>query len=277
MRQNKVLSPIFFFFFSFVLTSCGEDEEQLMIAELQGDLAMASATMDSLNYQVDSVNLLLDQARARADSLQRVDDKLLAKVQNLNKEVRKFRKLYTEQQRKNKELAAEIQRLQVEKQADRQTIAQLRSEADSLNTVLLDAHTSIRRQSDHIRRLEMDLAQTQDDLEDLRRAQFEVRVLTAREDFLKENGYLKTSRPFGRGFRKSYKLIKKLNPSDSMVRKIPIGEALVLDGKFATVVDHYGSLSDGKDYQENSDNDAVTLTFTNELLAGMDVLVVMKK
>ena len=61
-----------------------------------------------------------------------------------------------------------------------------------------------------------------------------------------------------------------------MVRKIPIGDTLVLDGDLKAVVDHYGSLKEGSDFQEDKEGSIVTLTFTNELLAGMDVLVLVK-
>ena len=256
--------------------ACGEDEEALMIADLQTDLSTASAIIDSLNLQIDEVNYLLDDARARVDSLQEVDQKLLSTVQTLNRDVTKFRKLYSQQQQKNKQLALEIDRMKVEKQADRQTIAALRTEADSLNTQLLEAHTSIRRQSDHIRKMEVDLAQAQDDLETLRRAQFEVRVLVATEGFLKESGFLKTSRPFGRGFRKSYELTRKLNPADSMVRKVPIGDEMPLEGKLVAAVDHYGALKKGEDYILNKEGELRTLTFGNEMLAGTDVLAIVK-
>ena len=275
MLRNRVLRT-FLFSLPILILSCGEDEEALMIADLQTDLSTASTIIDSLNLQIDDVNYLLDDARARVDSLDRVDDKLLKTIKALNKNVTKFRKLYTQQQQKSRQLAVEIDRLKVEKQADRQVIASLRGEADSLNSQLLEAHTSIRRQSDHIRQMEMDLAQTQDDLETLRRAQFEVRVLVASEDFLTENGFMKTSRPFGRGFRKSYALIRKLNPADSMVRKVPIGEELTLEGKLVTAVDHYGSLKKGDDYSENKEGELRTMTFTNEMLGGTDVLAVVK-
>ena len=71
-----------------VFLSCGEDEEAKRLAEFQTDLHMANATIDSLNYTVESSNLLIDELRARADSLQHVDDKLLASVQKLNREVK---------------------------------------------------------------------------------------------------------------------------------------------------------------------------------------------
>ena len=67
--------------------SCGEDEDAIRLAEFQTNLQMANAAIDSLNYTVESSNLLIDELRARADSLQHVDDKLLASVQKLNREI----------------------------------------------------------------------------------------------------------------------------------------------------------------------------------------------
>ena len=61
--QYKRCFYVMAFCSSYLLTSCGEDEQAIMIADLQGDLHQASSTIDSLNYQVDSVNLLLDEAR----------------------------------------------------------------------------------------------------------------------------------------------------------------------------------------------------------------------
>ena len=259
------------------LLSCGPDEEAILLAELQEDLGQASAAIDSLNYQVDSVNLLLDDARAQADSLQHVGEDLLASVQSLSAQVRKFKGLYQQKVIENQKLAAEVEKLKLEKQVNQQAIAQLRSRSDSLNSALLDAHTSIRRQSDHIRQLEVDVAQAQDDVEQLRRAQIEVRLLAATEDFLKENGYLETSRPFGRAFlSKSYKLVRKLDPSDPRVRSVPIGELQALDGKLQALVDRYGKLSEGDDYEETKAEGVVSVRFTNEMLGGAGVLAVLK-
>ena len=116
--------------------SCGEDEDAIRLAEFQNNLQMANATIDSLNYTVESSNLLIDELRARADSLQHVDDKLLASVQKLNREVKKWRRLASEQKRMNQQLTQQIERMKVEKQADKRSIAHLRSQADSLNSAL---------------------------------------------------------------------------------------------------------------------------------------------
>ena len=257
--------------------SCGEDEDAIRLAEFQNNLQMANATIDSLNYTVESSNLLIDELRARADSLQHVDDKLLASVQKLNREVKKWHRLATEQKRMNQRLTEQIERMKVEKQADKRSIAKLRSDADSLNSALLDVHTSIRRQSDHIRKVELDLAQAQDDIAELKKARNSVVVYMASEGYLKENGYLDTARPFGRVFRKSYRLIRKLDPNDPAVRKVPIGEELAFEGKLEALVDRYGQLKKGDDYDKSQEEGLTRITFRGETLGGVDVLAVIKE
>ena len=258
------------------LYGCGESEEAIQLRGLQDDMLLANATIDSLNYHVEASNLLIDELRARADSLQHVDDKLLQSVQRLNKEVGKWKRLAGERQRKNEQLTTEINRLKQEKIADQQALARIRSESDSLNTALLEAATSIRRQSDHIQRLEVSLAERDDQLDKLKRAQTSVRVLVAGENFLKENGYLKVSRPFGRGFRKNYKLIKKLESDNPMVRNVPIGDATLVESKLMELVDRYGKLKEGDDFDESKEEGKTRITFFNELLAGVDVLAVVE-
>jgi len=257
--------------------SCGEDEDAIRLAEFQANLQMANAAIDSLNYTVESSNLLIDELRARADSLQHVDDKLLAAVQKLNREVKKWRRLASEQKRMNQQLTEQIERMKVEKQGDKRSIAKLRSDADSLNSALLDAHTSIRRQSDHIRKTELDLAQAQDDIAELKKARTSVVVYIASQGYLKDNGYLDTARPFGRVFRKSYRLIRKLDPNDPAVRKVPVGEELAFEGKLEALVDRYGQLKKGEDYDKSQEDGLTRITFRGETLGGMDVLAVIKE
>ena len=256
--------------------SCGPSEEEILIAELQEDLVNANTTIDSLNYTVESSNLLIDDMRSRVDSLQRVDAKLLQSVQRLNKAVKKWRNLASDHKRKNEQLTAEIRSLGREKQADKRTIAKLRLQADSLNATLLEAHTSIRRQEDHIRRMEVDLARAQGDAAALRQAQTSVRVYAATESFLKENGYLKSSRAFRRGFRKSFRMTKKLEPNDPAVKLVAVGETLMLEGEVIALVDRYGSLKKGDDYKVDRSEGMAILKFSNEMLGGVDVLAVMK-
>ena len=257
--------------------SCGPSEEEVLITELTQDLSTATTTIDSLNYTVESSNMLIDEMRSRVDSLQHVDIKLLESVQRLNKEVKKWRNLASEHKLKNQQLTAEIETLKRDKQTDKRSIAKLRQHADSLNANLLDAHTSIRRQEDQIRRMEVDLARSQDDADALRQAQTSVRVYAASESFLNENGYIKSSRAFRRGFRKSFKLVKKLDPTDPAVQLVSFGDTLNLEGKINTIVDRYGSLKKGDDYSTIKNNGMSSLSFSNEMLGGVDVVAIMKQ
>ncbi len=229
-----------------LVTSCANEEQEQMLAQLQTDLNSANAAIDSLTYTLDDSNLLLDAMRAKADSAQSVNEKLIRDVQGLNKSLREFRNL-----------------------ADQR-------KADSLNGVLLEAHTSIRRQSDHIRQLEMDLAQTQDQVSTLKAAQRSVRLYAAGEKFLEENGYLDTSRPFGRAFRKQYKLVKRIDPEDPAVILAPLGTEIIIEGKVKELADRYGTLKKGEDYTLSTADGQSTVTFLNELITGTDILAVVE-
>ena len=264
------------FAFALALSSCGEDEELLEIQRLESDLNSTNAIIDSLNYQVETSNMLIDDLRAQVDSLDRVDSRLLKNIQALNKEVTQWKNLYTEQQRQNKKLQTEIERMKVEKQADKQAIAKLRTESDSLNSGLVDAYTRIRRQSDHIKRMELDMAQLQDELDQAREETSSIRLLVATEAFLKENGYLKTGRKLGL-FGKSYKLTKKLDATASNVQMVRIGVPLIIQGDLKEIVDHYGKIEKDGDYVVEKVDDQVTVTFLNELLEGVDLVAVVKE
>ena len=258
------------------IASCANEEQEQMLAQFQTDLTSANAAIDSLTYTLDDSNLLLDALRAKADSAQSVNEKLIRDVQGLNKSLREFRNLAEQRKVQNDRLQAEIRRMKEDKQADSRTIAGLRGQADSLNLVLLETHTSIRRQSDHIRQLEMDLAQTQDQVSTLKAAQLSVRLYAAGEKFLEENGYIDTSRPFGRAFRKQYKLVKKVDLEDPAVVLAPLGNGIVIEGKVKVLVDRYGTLKKGDDYTQSMADGQTTITFLNELITGTDVLAVLE-
>jgi hypothetical protein len=258
------------------LIACGPSEDELALAQLDKDMATANAAIDSLNYTVESSNLLIDGLRAQVDSTSHVNEQLLVNVQKLSREVREYRQMAAEYKQSNQKLTDEIRRLQVEKQADRQTIATMRSEADSLAGAMLDAHTSIRRQSDQIREMEVELAQTRDEVADLRKADQGVSVFIGSESFLKENGYLKVNRSLGRALRKVFHLTKTLNPGDPDVQLVGIGDSIVITGNLDVIVDRYGKLDKGDDYSVQKEGGQTTVTFLNQMLGGVDVVAVLK-
>ena len=270
-RRVLILAPLF-------LAACGPSEEELRLAALQEDLTVANTTIDSLNYTIESSNLLIDEMRARVDSLQHVDQTLLASVQRLNNEVKHWRELAGEQKVMNQELTQEIARLRREKQGDQRTIDRLKSEADSINSALLAAHTSIRRQEDHIKRLDAELGKARDEVAMLRQAETSVRVYAATEAYLTENGYLETDRIFGRAFKKAYKLVKRLDPSDPRVQLAPIGEPVLVSGQVEAFVDRFGELKKGDTFRsQKAEGGGMNVTFVDGLLAGSDVLAVIKE
>ena len=272
--MKRTLIPLIALF----LASCTNKEQEMLLLQLQSDMVRANAAIDSLTYSLDDSNRLLDDMRAQVDSTQQVNDKLLENVQKLNKELRHWSKLATEYKQSNERLKLEIEQLRREKQADRYTISQLRAETDRLNGELLETHSSIRRQSDHIRRLEQELAQTKAELDEAKKmAQNAVFLYAANETQLVEQGYLKTHRPFGSGFRKQYELIKKIDRDSPGTQVAPIGQTIALPGEVEALVDHYGKLRKGDDYEMTRGEAGVQVAFLNELAGGTGVLAILKE
>ncbi|MEW6751761.1 MAG: hypothetical protein AB1505_12410 [Candidatus Latescibacterota bacterium] len=259
------------------LLSCGPSEEEKMLAQFEQDLRTANAAIDSLEYTVESSNLLIDQLRAQVDSTQTVNEDLLASIQKLNGEVREWRQLATQYKESNQRLNTEIQRLRQEKEVDRQTIGRLRAQADSLGGELMDAHSSIRRQSDRIREMETELAQTRDQVSHLEQVQASVTFYVATERYLEEQGILEAGRPFGRAFRKEYRLVRKLDRQDANTRLAAIGDPVPVGGNVEAVADRYGRLKEGVDYRLRKENGERTLTFANPMLAGAEVVAVLSQ
>ena len=265
-------------FIALFLASCTNKEQEMLLLQLQSDMVRANAAIDSLTYSLDDSNRLLDDMRAQVDSTQQVNDKLLENVQKLNKELRHWSKLATEYKQSNERLKLEIEQLRQEKQADRYTISQLRAETDRLNGELLETHSSIRRQSDHIRRLEQELAQTKAELDEAKKAaQNAVYLYAAKETQLVEQGYLKTHRPFGSGFRKQYELVKQIRRDSPGTQVAPIGQTITLPGEVEALVDHYGKLRRGDDYEMTRGEAGVQVAFLNELAGGTGVLAILKE
>ncbi len=100
----------------------------------------------------------------------------------------------------------------------------------------------------------------------------------ASENYLKDNGFLKSSRKLGRAFRKSYALVKRLDPKDPKVVLVPVGDPLFVKGELSALVDRYGKLKDGRVFEKKRDKvrGGVEITFVDDMLGGVDVLAVMK-
>lgn len=271
-----------------LLLACGgqkppAEENAKALDQLQDELHQANAVIDSLNYTVDTSNQIIDGLRAQVAGLQKVDARLYNSVQALSAELRNWRTQAEDQQQRNQAMSAELERLKKERRTDQQTIDRLRREADSLNTALFEADGAIRRQVDQLDQLRSELAQAKGEVaqaraatsaaeEAGRQALLAVRVFPAGEQFLREQGYLEAGRKM---FRKSYKLIRALDPADPHLRQAAIGQPVELEGDLRALADRYGRLREGNDYQQEKLEGRVRLTFTNPLLQGAEVAAVM--
>lgn len=245
-------------------STVGDDAQAL--AQLQEELHQANAVIDSLKYTVDASNQIIDCLRAQVSSLQEVDARLYESVQQLYAKLRNWRTQAENQREQNQEMSAELERLRREKHRDRQTIARVRREADSLNSALLDANGALRRQVGHLDQLRDKLALARGE------AAQAVQVFPAGEQSLREPGYMETGRKM---FRKSYELIKPLDPADPRLRPVPMGQPLELEGDLRGLADRYGRLREGSDFAQEKLAGRVRVTFTNPLLQGSEVVAVV--
>ncbi len=259
----------------------GEEAEAL--AQLQEELHQANGVIDSLNFTVDASNQIIDGLRAQVAGLQKMDARLYDSVQQLSAELRNWRTQAKDQHERNQAMSAELERLRKEQRSDQHVIARLRREADSLNTALLDANGALRRQVGHLDQLKEELSLARGETAQARQAaqaaraagraaQLAVHVYPAGEQALLDQGYLQAGRKM---FRRTYKLIKPLDPADPRLRPVPIGEALELEGELRGLADRYGRLREGNDFEQEEREGKVRVTFVNPLLQGAEVVAVV--
>ena len=122
------------------------------------------------------------------------------------------------------------------------------------------------------------MAQTKAELDEAKKAaQNAVYLYAANETQLVEQGYLKTHRPFGSGFRKQYELVKQIRRDSPDTQVAPIGQTITLPGEVEALVDHYGKLRKGDDYEMTLGEAGVQVAFLNELAGGTGVLAILKE
>ena len=282
MRPTLLLLLTLLLFACSSQTPPTEDEAQAL-GQLQDELRQANTVIDSLNFTVDASNQIIDGLRAQVTSLQKVDARLYDSVQQLSAELRNWRTQAEDQRERNQAMSAELERLRREKHSDQQTITRLRREADSLNAALLDANGALRRQVGHLDQLREELALARSDADQARQATqaaqtagraalLSVHLYAAGEQALLEQGYLEAGRKM---FRRTYKLIKALDPADPRLRPAPIGQPVELEGDLRGLADRYGRLREGTDYRQEKLEGRVQVTFTNPLLQGSEVVAVV--
>ena len=100
-------------------------------------------------------------------------------------------------------------------------------------------------------------------------------LLVGTEERLKEDGFLKTDHRF---FRRKYEMVTEPKIDDPQVKIVSIGERLSLrpGQELKVLIGLSGELKKGSDYQVEKSQDTTFITFTNDILSGEAVLVVVE-
>ena len=260
------------------LTACSDEDEKVRLLE---GIVKRSALNDSLKKEIIQSEIDKAELEAISDSLSKFGDLLLAKNNQLHKEVETIRQEADKSRRDNEHLQEEISQLQVDKRIREREVRRLAVEIDSISVDrdrLIGANQDLTSRLDEIKEV----------LAEVRRIQKSVRLLVGTESLLKGNRFLKTSR--GWTLRKQYKLVKKLESGDSRVKIVPINQGLPLtlysipkalvgrSGRLTlqALIDRHGKLKKGRDYTVRKNGNTTIITFINRVLEGTDVLAVVE-
>ncbi len=250
-----------------------EPEVDPYVVQLESDVMVYQAQIDSLNNVVFGVNDRLDAMRAQVDSARTANRQLLSTLHKVTNELGEFKVLYKEQQELNRQLVAELKDVRAEKEKAIENVKTLKAGMDSLNTVLYEKTTRLVR-------LESSLEEAMQQAKTMKETAVSVLVYVGTEDELKTLGYLDSGRNVF--LRKNYKLTAFPDVTDEknkdVVRRISMGETLALQGELDALADRHGKLGKGDEYEVSQGPGGQTLvTFIDETLKGQRVLAVIKK
>lgn len=240
-----------------------------LVAQLEKEVELYTAQIDSMNIVVDDLNSRIDVVRTQMDSARASNQVLLASLHRVTNQMKEYQRLYSEQRVLNDRLRDEIAHVRTERDLATTQAVQLKTAVDSLNNELYE-------QTIRLTRLESSLEQALDEGKDLRRTVTSVLVYVGTEDELKQKGYLDTWRPalFSKNYRSTGFPDVTTNPN---IRRIPVGETFTFQGKLVALCDRHGRLGKGKEYELSQGPPGQTLlTFTDSMLSGQRLLAVIE-
>ena len=267
-----------------ILTACSDEDEKARLLE---GIVTRSALNDSLKKKIIQSEFDKAALEAMSDSLSKFGDILLENNNQLSKELEKTKQEADKYRRNNERLQAEIGQLQAEidriQEDNRTSEREIRRLAVEIDSISMDRDRLIGVNQD----LKDRLNEIKEALDEVRRIQKSVRLLVGTESLLKSNGFLETSRS---RLLKQYKLVKKIEGSDSRVKIVPLNQQLdlTLDSfpsalvdrsgrlELKELVDRHGKLKEGRDYKVDKSKGTTTITFINRVLEGTDVLAVVE-
>ena len=249
-------------------------QESPYVQQIEEEAKRDEAIIDSLNQVVEGLNVRIDSVRTQMDSTSTSNKVLLTTLNRLNNEIKEYRRLTTS-------LKGDIEIVQAARDSLRNSLFEQTNRLQRVTEALEKAYEDLKVTKEDLKVTKEDLKVTKEDLkvtqEDLKDAEeiiSSVLVYVGVEDNLKEQGYLHT----WRRIRKNYKIINFPDVDNTDVKKVAIGEAITVQGRLAAVCDDHGKLGKDKEYTLSEDKEAQTLTvsFSDPLLVGQRVLIVLK-
>ena len=249
-------------------------QESSVVMQMKEEAKRDDALIDSLNMVVDGLNVRIDSVRAQMDSTSTSNKVLLTTLHRLNNEMKEYRRLTTN-------LRGDLENVTASRDSLRNSLFEQTSRLQRVTEALEKAHKESQKLREDLQATQQDLQVTQEnlevtkeDLEDAKEIISSVLVYIGTEDNLKEQGYLHT----WRRIRKNYKIINFPDVDNTDVKKVAIGENITVQGELAAVCDDHGKLGKDKEYALSEDKEAQTLTisFSDPLLVGQRVLIVLK-
>ena len=249
-------------------------QESPYVMQMEEEAKRDDALIDSLNMVVEGLNVRIDSVRAQMDSTSTSNKVLLTTLHRLTNEMKEYRRLTTT-------LRGDLENVTASRDSLRNSLFEQTSRLQRVTEALEKAHKESQKLREDLQATQQDLQVTQENLEvtkeDLKDAKeiiSSVLVYIGIEDNLKEQGYLHT----WRRIRKNYKIINFPDVDNTDVVKVAIGETITVQGQLAAVCDDHGKLGKDKEYTLSEDKEAKTLTisFSDPLLIGQRILIVLK-
>ena len=249
-------------------------QESPYVMQIEEEAKRDEALIDSLNQVVEGLNVRIDSVRAQMDSTSTSNKVLLTTLHRLTNEMKEYRRLTTT-------LRGDLEQVTSSRDSLRNSLFEQTNRLQRVTEALEKAHKESQKLREDLQATQQDLQVTQEnlevtkeDLQDAKEIISSVLVYIGIEDNLKEQGYLHT----WRRIRKNYKIINFPDVDNTDVVKVAIGETITVQGKLAAVCDDHGKLSKDKEYTLSEDKETQTLTisFSDPLLVGQRILIVLK-
>ena len=249
-------------------------KESPYVMQIEEEAKRDEALIDSLNQVVDALNVRIDSVRTQMDSSRTSNKVLLTTLHRINNEMQEYRRLTIS-------LQSDLDLITASRDSLRTSLFEQTSRLQRVTEALEKAHKESQKLREDLKATQQDLQVTkkdlqvtQEDLQDAKEIISSVLVYVGTEDNLKEQGYLHT----WRRIRKNYKIINFPDVDNTDVKKVAIGETITVQGKLAAICDDHGKLGKDKEYalSENKAAQTLSISFSDPLLVGQRVLIVLK-